>query len=285
MEQPRIPVYNFVKYIKSDKLVICSSGDWHEGVRGVDIKEITNDLCEVNDKYDGDVFYTFNGDLNENNTEGSPGHHFDISEPDPDKQVERVEEALTAVTQHIYGISWNNLKLPKNLENSKELLLSAVSVDGNHEYRTRRSTGIWLSKKYSDVSKVAWLGQRAIINLEIRNKKAKLSKTYKIFLSHWPCKAQSGAIPTILRNFRNLQSEHPGVDIFICGHYHKRLIHPSGYFDSSIKKFRKVLYVVNPSPMSNVEYSDQANFPAIQNNSYVEIFLPIENNKNPYGVV
>lgn len=286
MEEPKIPVYNFTVYIKGDKLVLASTGDWHIGTRGVDEKEIVQDLCNLYDKHNGDVFYTLNGDLPENNTKDSPGHSFDIDEPDPDKQVNRVEWALKSLTEHIYSKNWeSNIKLPKRLENAKEISHKLVSIDGNHEFRSRRSTGIWLSKKYSDAAKIPWLGQRGIINLTIKNKKARLSKTYKIFLAHWPCKTTSASIPTILRHFRNLQSEHPGVDVFICGHFHKKVLHPSGYFDSNTNRFRKILYVVNPSPISNVEYAETFNYPVINNGSYVNIFLPIEENKDPYGVV
>lgn len=178
--------------------------------------------------------------------------------------------------------AWNSYVAPdeENHEDAK-----AVGVGGNHEYRTRKMSGQWLDKELYAPAKILPMGMEGIIELTLINKKLKLSKTYRIYVAHAPGKTNATSIESILRAFRKKQTNLPGIDVIVFGHYHKRFIQSDGYFDSMTDTFKKVLYVINPSPLCRVEYALVAGYPPIEKGYSIEIYLPLDQDKQPYGII
>jgi hypothetical protein len=71
----------------------------------------------------------------------------------------------------------------------------------------------------------------------------------------------------------------------IFGHYHRRYLFPDGYFDIRADEYKKILYVINPSPMSGVEYAEQAGYPPLQTGFYVNVHLPLDPAAQVWGLV
>lgn len=278
---PNIPVYKVVFDITSAVATLSVSGDFHFGVRGVYEEEIVEELT----KCKKDVFRIFTGDNSENSLKTSVGHNYDVMIPDPTDQKDGAIRILTRVMKYQIGSkNWSSYKAPteENHVNAK-----AVGVGGNHEYRTRKLTGQWLDKEIYNAAKILPMGMEGIVELTLRNKKLKLSKTYRIYVSHAPGKANTSATSNeaILRGFRKKQSSLPGIDIFAFGHFHKRFLQSDGYFDSINNKFRKVLYVINPSLLTQSEYAIEAGYPLLEKGYSIEVYLPIDEDEQPYGII
>lgn len=280
MEEPTVQLLKVTLPIKGTEAVVNVSGDWHYGVRGIEKDDILSSLNRTVDKYKGDVFRILTGDLMENSLQSSVGHNYDIAVPDPSDQKKAVIDILKKSNKHLYGESaW------KRLRTNKSSGIKSVSVEGNHELRTRKLTGQWLAEEYSKPAKVKWLGMSSIIELTIINRRLKLSKTYKIFVAHRPSKTNATSYQAILGGFKKKQQAFPGIDLIVFGHFHKRFISAGGYFDTHSSKFKKVLYVLNPSPMANMEYAEEAGYAPIEVGHHVNIFLPLDKDKQPYGIV
>jgi predicted phosphodiesterase len=136
-----------------------------------------------------------------------------------------------------------------------------------------------------DASKILYGGMQSIVELTLKNQKLKMQKTYKIFVAHRASSSSSTSVEAILRSFRKKQACFPGIDVIVFGHYHRRFIQSDGYWDSHEDRFKKILYVVNPSPMGLVEYAEEAGYPPLAINHYVNFFLSIDQNIQPYGLV
>ena len=222
----------------------------------------------------GNILRIFTGDLIENQLKTSVGHNYDPTIADPAMQKDGMIEILKDTNKHLYGEDyWRKLKI--NDSNEQENILS-VAVDGNHEYRSRKASGQWITKDMCEASKTLYLGMSSIIDLTIVNKKLKLEKNYKLYVAHKPSKGDATSPEAILRAFRKKQSTLPGVDIFIFGHFHRKFVSANGYFDTKAKCFRKVLYVINPSPVCGLEYAEEAGYPPLEIGYHVDCFLPLD---------
>lgn len=277
----KIPVYKVTLEITSAEAIVNIAGDFHYGMRGVEDTEIVRQLTAGKRK---DLFRIFTGDLIENALKTSVGHNYDIAIPDPADQVATMKQVLTKVTQSQLGGSkqWNRYKAPtrENPTNAK-----AVGVGGNHEYRTRKLTGQWIADEMYETAKILPMGQEGIVELTLVNKRIKVSKTYRVYVAHAPGKTNAISLESIMRAFKKKQSALPGVDVIVFGHYHKRFIQSDGYFDSTADTYKKVLYVINPSPMIGVEYAIEAGYPPLESGYSIDIYLPLDQNKQPYGII
>lgn len=259
-------------------LNVC--GDFHYGVRGVESSEIESSLNEVTDQHKGNIFRIFTGDIIENALKTSVGHNYDIAIPDPDIQKRDMIEVLTKTTKRLYGEqTWKKASL------NKLNGIRAIGVDGNHEYRSRKLTGQWLARDIYEPAKILYGGMSAIIELTIENKKLRMQKKYNIFVAHRPSKTSATSLESILRAFKRKQSTLPGIDIIIFGHYHKRYIQADGYFDSKEERFKKVLYIINPSPMIDAEYAEEAGYPPLVIGHHISCFLPLDKKLEPWGII
>lgn len=268
----KIPIYKVKVPIVTDKATLSIGGDWHYGVRGVNKEELITSINQKS-KIHKDIIRIQTGDLVENSLKTSVGHNYDIETSDPDIQKREVIDILTKTNKNLYGKRFNSLQV--NTDNKNLNNIRSFSIEGNHEYRTRKLTGQWLGKEICEASKTQYLGIQSILELTITNKTLG-QRTFKIYIAHRPSKADTTSEEGILRAFRRKQSILPGVDIFVFGHFHKRFAFAGGYFDAAVNDYRKVLYVVNPSPMKDTEYALEAGYPPLVSGISIEVFLPID---------
>lgn len=268
MDDNRLQVHNITVYITGTTLTLRVIGDPHYGVRGVNLEEGLRVLEREQDQHRGNQFIIYTGDMTENNLTNSVGHGYDIEVRDPNHQVAAMSKFLTRLQQHLYGT-----KVFNSINTSRPELLSA-GVIGNHEYRSRNTAGIWLQEQMYGPAKILDLKIQGLLNLKIVNKKLKLERTYKIYVSHRPNNSSATSVESILRSAKRKKADIP-ADIYVFGHFHRRLIHPDGAYDSE-GKFKKVLYVVNPSPITYMEYADWAGFAPLSSSWYCNTFLPLD---------
>jgi hypothetical protein len=279
-------VFKIRNQIEGSELILNIAGDFHYGVNGVSKDYLETELNTIATQHNGNIFRIFTGDLIENQLKTSVGHNYDAELADPSVQKTHMIDVLTNTNKTLYGESkLNNLKtINKKKDNIYNNVLS-VSVDGNHEYRTRKVAAQWLTKEMCEQSKTLYLGIQAIVDLTIYNKRLDMERTFKIYVAHRPSKTDAGSPEAILRAFRKKQSSFPGVDIFIFGHFHKMFLHANGYFDIKSRKFKKVLYAINPSPVCESEYAEEAGYVPIKSATYQNLFLPLNPNLEIYGII
>jgi predicted phosphodiesterase len=270
--------------ITAAEAVLNVCGDFHYGATDVSKTDIISPLNRVVDKHRGNIFRVFTGDLTENQLKTSVGHNYDSEIADPAVQKRDMIDVLRQTNRHLYGENkYRQLKINKGDTSFNGVL--SVGVGGNHEYRTRKVAAQWLSEDMHDASKVLDMGFGGIIELTISNKKLKLEKTYKIYVTHRPSKTTSTSDEAILRAFRKKQSILPGIDIIIFGHSHKRFLYPSSYTNIETGEQKKILYAVNPSPMQISEYAEEAGYPPLEADYFINIYLPLDPIKPIYGYV
>jgi len=282
MAENSVPVFQITIPITKSELTLNVGGDWHYGVRHVAKDELIRTAHKESDQHRDNIFRVLTGDLIENALKTSVGHNYDISIPDPQDQKEEMKEILRELMEYQYGKTiFNKLKLT----DKKLTGIRAAGVCGNHEYRSRKQSGQWIDRDMYSAGKILSMGMQGILELTLINKRTKLQKIYRIFVSHKPSGSNTSSMAGLLRAMLKKRADIPGCDVYIFGHFHKRLITPDGHYDSSTGTFKKVLYVVNPSPMYDVEYADVAGYSPLVTGYHVNIFLPLQENKFPYGIV
>lgn len=266
-------------------LNVC--GDFHYGADGMtDKNEIIDALNAQADAHRGNIFRVFTGDLIENSLKTSVGHNYDVGISDPAEQKADMIDILTDTNRYLYGCkAWNSLSVSKLSSKSTHEGILSVGVEGNHEYRTRKLAGQWISSEMFNASKVLDLKINAIIELTIYNKKLKAEMKYKMFISHRLSKTNGCSSEAVLRGFMKKQSTLPGIDLIVIGHTHKRFIAPGSYTNTDTGELRKVLYVVNPSPMQAVEYAQEAGYPPLEAGYFINVHLPLDSAAPIWGTV
>lgn len=277
--QMSIPVYKITVPITKTELTLRVSGDYHYGIDGVELSEMLRVLKREQDQHRGNQFIIYTGDLIENNLNSSIGHGYDLKVKDPAQQKDDMRDALIDLQKHLYGA--NQFKRLRTSGTHKGVI--SVGTVGNHEYRTRQSAGQWIQQDMYGPSKILDLCMNGIIELTIVNKRLKLERTYRIYVAHRPNKSNATAVEVILRNCKKKKGDIP-VDIYTYGHFHRRLVHPDAVYTQD-GQFKKVLYVVNPSPISYVEYANWSGFAPLSAGWYVNVYLPLDPNGYPYGKV
>jgi len=277
MVQTNIPVYKITVPITKTELVLNIRGDYHYGVKNVDIAEMKTVLKREQDQHRGNQFVIWTGDLIDNTLNNSIGHGYDMAIRDPAIQLKDMKEALIDLSKHLYG---NNFKPIQSTEGNYKGVLSA-GVLGNHEYRSRNTAGQWIQEEMYKPAKILDMKMDGIIELTIVNSKLKISKTYKIFVSHRANKGNATSIEAIIRAVKKRKSDI-SADVYVYGHYHRRVIQPDATYNEH-GEFKKILYVVNPSPISYMEYADWSGFSPLEASWYVNCYLPLEG--YPYGKV
>lgn len=278
-ESASLPLYKITVPITGTTLHLSVSGDYHFGVKGVSVDDITKCLKAENKEFKGNLFRLYMGDLIENALKTSVGHNYDIDTPDPQVQKDTMKKALLDVSKDLYGTKFKSIKLG-SMSNVLQL-----GCTGNHEYRSRKMAGQWIERDMYHPAKIPAIGTRAIVELTATNKKMRVSRKYKIFFAHRPSSTTATSEEAILRCMRRKRAEIPGCDIYAFGHFHKRFIFPDGYFDTDTGEFKKALYVVCPSPMANIEYADVAGYAPLLTGYTVRVQLPLDPNQQPFGIV
>lgn len=262
-------------------------GDFHYGANGmVNKQEIIDALNKDANAYKGNIFRILTGDLVENQLKLSVGHNYDAGIADPAKQRADMIDVLKKTNACLYGTkAFKNLSEDELKTHSEFTGVLCAGVEGNHEYRTRKTSGQWLSQQIHEASKVLDLGMQAIIHLTICNKKLKMERTFRIFVAHRPSKTDAVSSEAILRAFRKKLSTLPGVDIIVFGHTHKKFLAADSYTDTASGELRKVLFVVNPSPMEAVEYAQEAGYPPMDHGYSTNVHLPLDCASPIWGIV
>ena len=248
-----------------------------------DKEAIKKALNNVVDKHRENIFRVFTGDLIENQLKTSVGHNYDVAISDPAVQKSDMIEILTDTNKYLYGKEWNKLRI--NNKSNEFNNIRSVGVEGNHEYRTRKLAGQWISTDMHEAAKVLDLKMQAIVELTIVNKKLKKETTYRMFIAHRLSKTNACSPEAILRGFIKKQSTLPGIDVIIMGHTHNKFLSAGTYTDVKTGETKKVLYVVNPSPMGAVEYALEAGYPPLDSGFYQNIHLPLDPSIPIWGVV
>jgi hypothetical protein len=275
MEKICIPVHKITVPITGTELTLSVRGDYHYGVEGVDLNDMVQALKREQDQHRGNQFILYTGDMIENNLNSSIGHGYDLAIRDPHQQKIEMRDALIELQKHLHGLSFGKVTDEKGI-------LSA-GVIGNHEYRSRNTSGQWITEEMYTPAKILDLRMNGLIELTIVNVKLKISKVYKIFVSHRPNNANATAVESILRNCKKKKADIP-ADIYAFGHFHRRVIYPDGTYNEN-GEFKKVLYVVNPSPITYMEYADWSGYSPLASGWHVNVYLPLEKEKYPYGKV
>jgi UDP-2,3-diacylglucosamine pyrophosphatase LpxH len=251
-----------------------------------DKNAIIDALNAVADKHRGNIFRVLTGDLIENQLKTSVGHNYDPAIADPAVQAEDMIDILTDTNKYLYGTKeWNRISTKKFKNVFDFTDIRCVGVEGNHEYRTRKTSGQWISSIMHTEAKVLDMKMDAIIELTIENKKLKKQATYRMFVSHRLSKTDSCSPEAMIRGFAKKQSTLPGIDLIVMGHTHKRFLSPGIYTDVHTGETKKVLYVVNPSPMGAVEYAQEAGYPPLDSGYYINVHLPLDSATPIWGTV
>lgn len=277
-----IPVYNIRQIITHPFLTLHVRGDQHLGVAGIDVEEMVEVLKREQDQHRGHIFVVDTGDYIENSLKGSIGHNYDVSIPDPDKQLALALHTQETLDKHLYGESEYKAMKPVTRRSYKHA--RRVGLLGNHEYRSRRTSGIWLNKQLFAGKGVLDGGIHCIINLELVNKKLKLKRVYRVYMAHrLTSSSESISYATILKNFAKKKGD-VDADIYVVGHYHKRFIQSDVKYDANGRK-KRVMYVVNPSPVGQSEYAIWNLYSPVQSAYYANLYLPIDPTMQPWAKV
>jgi len=273
-----VPVYKVTVPITKTELVLSVRGDYHYGVRDVDLPEMEQVLRREQDQHRGNQFVLYTGDMIENNLNNSIGHGYDMVIRDPAVQLKDMRDVLVRLQRHLHGNAFRNVKTDEDLRG-----VLAAGVIGNHEYRSRNTAGQWIQEDMYGPAKILDMKMDGILELNVVNPKLKISKLYRIFVSHRPNNGNATSIEAILRAAKKRKGDIP-ADIYVYGHYHRRVIQPDATYNEQ-GEFKKILYVVNPSPISYMEYADWSGFSPLSAGWHVNVYLPLEKEKYPYGKV
>jgi len=270
-----IPTYSIDMETNESFVTLHVRGDQHIGVRGIDIEQMTEVYLREQEQHRGHMIVLDTGDGIENALKSSIGHNYDVDIADPAEQITLFKQMVDICDRDLYGPTYNTMKkiTRKNTKHCRH-----VGVIGNHEYRTRKSSGIWLNNDMYSGTGILDAGIRAILKINITNKKLKMKRTYRVHLSHRLTNSGGVSVPTLYKNFQKLKSDID-CDVYVCGHYHMR------YVESDIKYTpegdkKKVMFVCNPSPVGQIEYAAWSMYSPIESAYYSNVYLPLEPNLN-----
>lgn len=276
-----IPVYSINFDIDHPFLVLHVRGDQHIGVRGIDINAMTEVYCREQEQHRGHMLVIDTGDIVENALKGSVGHNYDIAIPDPADQVKTALKFQDEVDAHLYGKTYKTMPAVTRVRTKHA---RRIGVIGNHEYRSRRTSGVWLNDTLFAGKGVLNGHIQCILKITLTNNKLKLHKEYRVWCAHRLNNSSAGVShSTLLKNFEAKKGDID-ADIYVCGHYHKRFLDSSIRYDINGKK-KKILYVCNPSPVGQLEYAEWSMYRPIESAYYTNIYLPLDPNLNPWGKI
>ena len=277
-----IPVFNVEIPITRSFLTLQVRGDQHIGVKGIDIEDMKTVLKREQDQHRGHLFVIDTGDWIENPLKRSIGHNYDIEIPDPDDQIRVALEIQEDLDRHLYGESTYNKM--KSCSKTSHKHARRAGFLGNHEYRSRKESGMWLNKVLYAGKGVLDAGIHGLIKIKLVNKKLRLQRTYTVYAAHrFTNSSETISASTILRNFQKKKADVQ-ADVYVYGHIHRRFTMPDVRFDKDGKK-HKVLYVVNPSPVGQLEYATWNMYSPVQSSHYNNVYLPIERGREPWGTI
>jgi len=119
-------------------------------------------------------------------------------------------------------------------------------------------------------------GIHCLINLKLINARLKLSRTFRIYITHRLSNSTSVSDTTMINHFKDRKSLID-ADVYICGHYHKDFCMSDTAYDIN-GKVKKILYICNPSGIS-AEYAAISMYNPIVQGYFKNIKLPINKNE------
>ena len=268
-----IPVINIEIPITRDYAIIQVRGDEHIGHKSLNLNEMKQTLLKAQSQYRDHLIVINTGDMIENILKTSTGSANELSIADPADQISTAIKLYDELDKDLYGSDYNNMPT-YNRKNSKNA--RRVGVIGNHEYRSRIASGIWVNKQLYSGKGVIDGGIHCLVNLKLTNKAKKLSRTYKLYITHRLANSSSISDTTLLNHFKDKKAIID-ADVYITGHYHRDFAFSDTRYDS-YGKVKKILYICNPSPIVG-EYATIGMYNPIINGYYKNVKLPILKNK------
>jgi len=268
-----IPVYNIEMPITRDYVIVQARGDEHIGHKSCNIDKMETTLLAEQAKYRNHMFVVNTGDMIENILKNSTGSANELAIPDPADQIQTAVDLYDRLDRDLYGKMYDKM-LPCTRNRAKQA--KRIGVLGNHEYRSRIASGVWVNKQLYGGKGVIDGGVHCLINLKLTNKRLKLSRTYRIYLTHRLANSNSISDTTLINHFKDTKSM-VAADVYICGHYHRDFALSDTSYDSN-GNVKKILYIVNPSAIVG-EYAVVGMFNPIINGYFKNIKLPLLKNE------
>jgi len=268
-----IPVYNIEMPITTDYVILQVRGDEHIGHKSLNINDMKQILLKEQQKYKDHMFVVNTGDMIENILKTSTGSTNELSIADPAEQLTTALKLYEDLDKDLYGSNYNTMQScnRKNTKNARR-----IGVIGNHEYRSRIASGTWLNKQLYGGKGVVDGGIHCLVNLKLTNKSKKLSKTYRLYITHRLSNSTTISDSTLLNHFKEKKSLI-NADVYITGHYHRDFAFSDTRYDIN-GKVKKILYICNPSPIVG-EYATVGMFNPIINGYFKNVKLPIMKNE------
>lgn len=218
-----------------DFFTLVALGDIHYGQEACDVEAVEETVDYLSKKDPKNYGVVLTGDLIENVIIGSKGSPFEMSEPDPDKQVDKVSELLTPIKKHIL-----------------------MMCDGNHEDRTKKNTGISPSKCIARNLGCTYVGYHGILELTLQHKSHK--EVYDVYVEHG-CGSVPKNISSRIAKMESIQKQID-ADIYIKGHvHHKNAVSKEVWKKrNGIMVKRKVMFTSNGSYLMDPEYAIRSGF-------------------------
>lgn len=178
----------------------------------------------------------------------------DLTKPLIEKQLSISEEV--PIVQWEYDPVINQMVSKKRTkyivkkgENPKILGL----LHGNHEYKIRELTQIYLENNFCYNNGIDFLGAKCYISLEIRynenkSKGKKWSEKQDIILGQWSIMAMHGSGGGEPESMFKAMKINNYMDIFFCGHLHKKTYKEEEVMDmdhTTGKAWKRPIYLVN----------------------------------------
>ena len=264
-----LPVFNITMPIVKDHAILNIRGDEHIGHKQCNINDLKNALLAEQAKHRNHMFVINTGDMIENVLKASTGSANELAIPDPNDQITTALNLYEELDKDLYGKKYQRIN---NMTKSRHTYARRLGVIGNHEYRSRVHSGIWLNKQLYSLKGVIDGGVHSLINLKLVNKKLDMERTYKIYVTHRLSNSNSVSDTTIINNFKEKKSLI-NADIYISGHYHRDFAFSDVAYDHN-GSIKKVLYIINPSPIIG-EYAVIGMYNPTINNYFKNVRLPI----------
>jgi len=267
-----IPIYNIEMPVTRDYVMVQVRGDEHIGHKSLNINEMKQVLLKQQGKHKDHMLVINTGDMIENILKTSTGSANELAIADPADQVSAACKLYDELDRDLYGSEYDNVKCTrKNTKNARR-----IGIIGNHEYRSRIASGVWLNKALYGGQGVIDGGIHCMVNLKLVNKAKKLSRTFKIYITHRLANSSSISDTTLLNHFKEKKAIID-ADVYVCGHYHRDFAFSDTKYDA-YGKVKKILYICNPSPIQG-EYASVAMYNPIINGYFKNFKLPILKNK------
>ena len=267
-----IQVYNIELPITRDYAMIQVRGDEHIGHKSLNINEMKQTLLKEQAKYKDHMLVINTGDMIENILKTSTGSANELAIADPADQLSTALKLYEELDKDLYGSKYDSVSCTR--KHTKDA--RRIGIIGNHEYRSRIASGVWLNKQLYGSKSVIDGGIHCIVNLKIVNKSKKLARTFRIYITHRLAHSTSISDTTLLNHFKDKKAIID-ADIYVCGHYHKDFAFSDTKYDS-YGKVKKIMYICNPSPIVG-EYATVAMYNPIINGYFKNIKIPILKNE------